>query len=352
MEKVNYGECSIRQEQKHVWEGLWRLNVPNSTKQFVWRALNNILPTKKSLAQKNVVKVATCQACGMEEETVCHVLWTYPAASDVWAESQSGLQKWTCEEKEFFYIWAEMQSKLQKTKVEEVAMILKGLWFRRNRMVFEGKFDSPSKVIAAAISGLKCFQESRLEGNQTKGVNIQRRKDTKWKPPDEGVTKVNFDAAIDKPNNKVGLGIVGRNYEGELLFSLCASKMFSGSSDLAEAITLWRAMDLVVEPDGRNVVFEGDAERVIKGVAGKGIICASMTQLFDDMRSRLVHRQDWSVEFIYRKGNSVAHELAKRALRMEGACCWIEEGPIEIVDIVKREMLCNNLQQHLVGDRV
>ncbi|KAF5476041.1 hypothetical protein F2P56_007786 [Juglans regia] len=176
-----------------------------------------------------------------------------------------------------------MQSKLQKTKVEEVAMILKGLRFRRNRMVFEGKFDSPSKVIAAAISGLKCFQESRLEGNQTKGVNIQRRKDTKWKPPDEGVTKVNFDAAIDKPNNKVGLGIVARNYEGELLFSLCASKMFSGSSDLAEAITLWRAMDLVVELDGRNVVFEGDAERVIKGVARKGIICALMSQLFDDM---------------------------------------------------------------------
>ncbi|KAF5470133.1 hypothetical protein F2P56_010667 [Juglans regia] len=153
------------------------------------------------------------------------------------------------------------------------------------------------------------------------GVNVKRRKDTKWKPPDEGVTKVNFDTAIDKPNNKVGLGIVARNYKGELLFSLCASKMFSGNSDLAEAITLWRAMDLVVELDDRNVVFEGDAERVIKGVAGKGIICALMAQFFDDMRSRLVHRQDWSVEFIYREGNSVAHELVKRAVRIEGKCC-------------------------------
>ncbi|KAF5458729.1 hypothetical protein F2P56_022739 [Juglans regia] len=186
----------------------------------------------------------------MEEETICHVLWTCPTASDVWAESQSGLQKWICEEKDFFYIWDEIQSKLQKKKVEEVAMIFKELWFRRNRMVFDGKFDSPSKVITATISSLRSYQEARVEGNQNNGLNSQRRKDTKSKPLDEGVTKVNFDATIDKTNNRVGMGIEARKYKGELLLSICASKMFSGISDLAEATVLWRAMDLVAELNG------------------------------------------------------------------------------------------------------
>ncbi|KAF5459301.1 hypothetical protein F2P56_023259 [Juglans regia] len=143
-------------------------------------------------------------------------------------------------------------------------------------MVFEDKFVSPSKVITAAISSLNSYQEARVEENQNKGLNSQRRKDTEWKPPDEGVTKVNFDAAIDKTNNRVGMGIVAKTYKGELLLSFCASKMFSGISSLAETTVLWRAMDLVVKLNGGNVVFEGDAERVIKGVTRKGVICASM----------------------------------------------------------------------------
>lgn len=54
-----------------------------------------------------------------------------------------------------------------------------------------------------------------------------------------------------------------------------------------------------------------------------------------------------TVEFIYRERNSMAHELAKKGLRMEGEWCWIEEEPIDIEAIVSREMLCNDLE-HLL----
>lgn len=57
MKKEVHGECSNRQAQKHVWEGIWRLNVPNSTKQFLWKALKCILPTKKNLVQKKLLHV-------------------------------------------------------------------------------------------------------------------------------------------------------------------------------------------------------------------------------------------------------------------------------------------------------
>ncbi|XP_042944701.1 uncharacterized protein LOC122278588 [Carya illinoinensis] len=165
---------------------------------------------------------------------------------------------------------------------------------------------------------LKNFQSARAELNQIKGPNVQKRKDTKWKPPDEGASKVNFDAAIDKNNYKLGLGIVARNHVGEVLFTLSSSKLFSGNSNMAEAAALWRAMELVLELDVRKVVFEGDANRLIKGVTDVKGNYAWMEQQYANICGRLLLRPDWSVSFIHREGNCVAHALAKRELRMEG----------------------------------
>lgn len=65
--------------------------------------------------------------------------------------------------------------------------------------------------------------------------------------------------------------------------------------------------------------------------------------VIEDIKSILTKKPDWTIGFIFRRGNSVAKELAKMALRMEGKCCWSKEGPIEIYSIINREMLCNDL---------
>ncbi|KAG7941873.1 hypothetical protein I3843_16G069700 [Carya illinoinensis] len=335
--REGFGECSNRQAQKKVWEGIWNLAIPNSAKQFLWKAVNSILPTKHNLCMKRILEDASCPICGLHEETIGHALWSCPAASDVWAEKESGLQKWICAERDFYQTWTDMQDRLQKNKVEEIVMILRGLWYRRNQLVFEGKFENPSRVVTNAISSLKCFQTSQADMIQIKVPSPVRRKDTNWKPPDVGVSKLNFDAAIDKVGNRMGLGIVARNHLGELLFSFSTSRLFSGTSDTAEAAGLWKAMDLAVELGIRNVVYEGDAERIIKGVTEEKEAVAWMDQLFKDMRGRLLNRPDWSVQFIHREGNSVAYELAKRVLRIEGEWCWIEEGPAEIASLITRD---------------
>ncbi|XP_042980190.1 uncharacterized protein LOC122310360 [Carya illinoinensis] len=344
MEREGSGECSNRQAQKKVWEGIWKLDVPNPDKHFLWKAVNNILSTRQNLRQRRVIEDASYPICGLKDETIDHVLWLCPAAADVWVENDNGLQKWICEEKEFFNIWTDMQETLQKNKVAEAVMILRGLWTKRNNLVFEGKFESPTGVVTNALSRLKCFQASRAELTLIKDSNTERRKDTKWKPPDMGTSKLNFDAAIDKVENRMGLGIIARNHIGEILFSFSASRLFHGTSDMAEVAGLWKAMDLALELDIRNVVFEGDAERIIKGVTEDREVNAWMDQMFKDMRGRLLNRIDRSVMFIHRERNSVAHELAKRALRIEGEWCWIEEGPTEIVSLIIKEKPCSNVE--------
>ncbi|KAF5447224.1 hypothetical protein F2P56_032792 [Juglans regia] len=185
-----------------------------------------------------------------------------------------------------------MQICFKKTKLEEIIVILRGLWSKRNRVVIEGKFDSPSKVIQIALSNLKIFQKPEDVNEQNREVNSQRRRDAKWLLPGEGVTKINFDATIDKINSRLGMGIVARNHKGELLLSMCVSKEFIGSPELVEASALWRDMELVVELNIKNVLFEGDAQKVIKEIYERRATCAWMGQLVEDIGSILTEKSD------------------------------------------------------------
>jgi len=84
IKKRNNG-CTSRDEDRHnVWSALWSLGVPNTVNIFLWRACNDLLPTKCNLFRRNIVKDNNCPCCFREMETGLHALWTCPAAQDVW----------------------------------------------------------------------------------------------------------------------------------------------------------------------------------------------------------------------------------------------------------------------------
>ena len=41
--------CSTREDGGGVWRIIWGLKIPNVEKNFLWRACNDILPTKVDL---------------------------------------------------------------------------------------------------------------------------------------------------------------------------------------------------------------------------------------------------------------------------------------------------------------
>jgi hypothetical protein len=65
-------------------------------KLFLWRALNNSLPTKANLFSSGVVKDSKCPICMGEEEMTEHILWSYPSANDVWGFGIKKLQNSKC----------------------------------------------------------------------------------------------------------------------------------------------------------------------------------------------------------------------------------------------------------------
>jgi hypothetical protein len=86
-------QCSQVNTRQDVWKTLWAMELPNDVKMFVWRACQNILPTRMNLYRQKIIEEANCQCCEVEEKTLIHALWTCPAAQDVWGNKSSPFQK-------------------------------------------------------------------------------------------------------------------------------------------------------------------------------------------------------------------------------------------------------------------
>jgi hypothetical protein len=92
----------LRHDQStNNWQTCWKLRVPNVVKIFLWKALNNLLPTKNNLYKKGVTKDSLCPICCLEKETIAHCLWECSTARDVRGGSSQIFQKATCQGKEF-----------------------------------------------------------------------------------------------------------------------------------------------------------------------------------------------------------------------------------------------------------
>ncbi|KAF5478245.1 hypothetical protein F2P56_004821 [Juglans regia] len=337
------GESSNWQITKQMWKLVWNLNVPRKVKHFIWKALQSILPTKLNMWKRNVVEDATCPICKKEEESIQHVLWNCPAANNVWVERSSGLHKWCCEEVDFIQLWQKLMKTLEKEKLEIVAVILAGIWFRRNKFVFNEKFDGPSQVMKQAELMMEMLHKAEeKQGDHRRDMRI-RRINTKWLPPNDYFMKINYDAFVNKEEKKMGIGMTARNHVGEILFSCCVVRKFVGEIEVAETLALWKAMETGAELNLQGVVFEGDAQTIAKAVNSKDVYHGWIDQQVLDIKEVLSHRPSWSVHSIFREGNNVAHMLAKRAMQRGEESFWMKEIPSEFVSIVEMEKPCNKL---------
>ena len=64
----------------------------------------------------------------MEEETLGHILWSYPSAKDFWADCSKKLQKTICEEEEFFLIFKRIMEELTEGEAQLLAIVARQIW--------------------------------------------------------------------------------------------------------------------------------------------------------------------------------------------------------------------------------
>lgn len=84
-------------------------------------------------------------------------------------------------------------------------------------MIFQNQFDPLDKLITAAVAEFEEFKQAQNVPNLTHITLGTRRCMARWKKSRQLDVKANWDAAIDTKEKKVGLGVILRDSEGDIL---------------------------------------------------------------------------------------------------------------------------------------
>ena len=132
---------------------IWQMKTPQKIKHFAWKASWDILASKSSLAQRKIISDGTCDLCGQEQETVCHLLWTCDHAKEVWKNSKFALPFEILSHWSFLDVVANLQrcGQSRPGQLEQFIMVCWGIWKNRNELRMGGKGKVGRTVVRNAM---------------------------------------------------------------------------------------------------------------------------------------------------------------------------------------------------------
>ena len=150
--------------------------------------------------------------------------------------------------------------------------------------------------------------------------------------------KINFDGALFRESDYVGLGVVIRNSNGKVLAALSEKITKPQSAELVEILAARCAVLFSCDSGFQNSVFEGDSTLVVKLLQDRCVSHSLGGHILKDIVSHLNSFQSCSFSHIGRKGNAVAHALAQRARFSFPLEVWTEPVPPAISHFVLSDL--------------
>jgi hypothetical protein len=247
-----------------LWKRIWSLKIPRVVIVFIWRACNEILPTRGNLFKRKIVPDPLCPMCGLEPETSGHILWWCESARAVWSLSGGYLQKSVVISDSFLNIFEYLSNRLSTEMLELFVVIAYKLWLRRNRVVFDDLVMHPSCLLKGAIEMLEDF---RLSQKTESSIAIDRlATSSQWVKPSGGTVKINWDAALCPSKKIMGVGVVARDATGAVKAALCSSLPYVSDPSVAESLGARQAIVLGQKMGFPSIVLEGDAKEIVLGL--------------------------------------------------------------------------------------
>ena len=118
------------------WNAIWKLEIPEKVKVFMWRAAQDILPTAGNLWKKKALQGPWRQRCGKKGENVFHALIKCKFSQKVW--NQTGFKE-DLKGMENQDMLTAMKAIAEKRNTRDVALFVSlcwAIWHSRNLFIF------------------------------------------------------------------------------------------------------------------------------------------------------------------------------------------------------------------------
>ena len=194
-----------------------------------------------------------------------------------------------------------------------------------------------NQMVGIARRHLQEFQQVRH--CPSKKVHSQR---PRWKPPDTGFVKANFDGAIFRDISAAGIRVAIWNKHGEVVATMAEKILVPDSVFTLETWAARRVVLFVQELGLRNVVFEGDSASSIQSISNRLFTHLSCGHIIHDILLFVNSFQRFSFSHVCRQGNALADALAKKARLSCPFMVWMESIPPDLYNCYLSDFLLFN----------
>ncbi|XP_075645735.1 uncharacterized protein LOC142616862 [Castanea sativa] len=332
----NLGDGNHSKEDKTLWKGIWSMEIPNKYKNLLWRACRNSLPTKQNLVRRTITQNPSCDRCSLQAEDTAedtlHALWSCTSLNEVWVGD-----RWNFRSRLRFADFKELCKWVlgNGKPLELFAIQVWSIWNQRNKLRLNQPCCPTKELQKMAEDSWTEIRRHNLKLNRFSSSPTHQRL---WTAPTLDSYKINYDGALSTTDNKSGIGIVVRDYHGEVIASLIQQLDQAYQPVEVEAMAASKAVEFGSELGIQRAIIEGDSAVVVKSLTSKECGLTPYSQLLNDVSLFSGFYSQLSYSHVKRDGNKVAHSLAKLALTTQSFTVWMEDVPSCTLPFVQADL--------------
>ena len=217
------------------WNGIWAAKVQPKIKLFIWRACKDILPTLANLFRRGVSHSYSCRWCEDELESSFHILWQCEFAQRVWSASSVSFPVECLRSFSFSEVISCSLRSLSTPSLEIMFTTAWGLWQAWNSFFWEEKMSSVEDICQKSAGIAMDFLEAGLDVQKEGGI-IEIVGASRWRPPEEGIFKVNIACKFCSNLSKVGVGVLVR--DSSCLVTVACTFTLKITGDILQSVAM------------------------------------------------------------------------------------------------------------------
>ncbi|KAK6130463.1 hypothetical protein DH2020_035801 [Rehmannia glutinosa] len=238
-----------------VWKKLWNLAMPTRISHFAWRLLTDSLPTPYNLLRRHLQSDANCPLCHSTDISDTHIFFHCPLAQQVWYIS--GISELVYQfQQPSMSLWFRDLLEDSPNDIAEFSFTLcNGIWYGRNKYIFENQPFTPVSIVSLAGITLKSFQSAAFwperPTHSLSDLELLRH-------PPRG-THIYFDGAVSIERNCAGIGVYIQDGQGGFIKGLSKNIPSITNPEMAEKLALREALLIAISEGLTNASFIGDS---------------------------------------------------------------------------------------------
>ncbi|XP_063945892.1 uncharacterized protein LOC135151390 [Daucus carota subsp. sativus] len=288
---------------------------------------------------KRVQVQTLCPVCQQENESILHNLVSCYFAQQCWLLLKVDNQGTGCLD---FTTWLERVLHTASSKVQaEIITLCWAIWRNRNDIVWNQRFSSVNKTVAAAKQYLTQWSIAQNRSSTTLlQPTFEGDGDCIWVNPQQNSVKVSVDAAVFEDKDAAGLGLVARDDNGELIQAKTLILPSKVAPVLGEAMAVKEALSWIDVMQWPKVILVSDCLVVVQAIRSKTPMRSQFGKVIEDCRSYIRRLNKISLYHVKRSANMVAHQLARESYNYPDRTFDRDSIPSSVKYCIEMDLKC------------